>query len=82
MTNILRGSRRNSFKSYSHCHFRGREIENSAVHTENSDSYFLLNIHYLIKIRKINKGIGQLWESGNIIIKKNKISQFSTSGSV
>lgn len=82
MTNILRGSRRNSFKSYSHCHFRGREIENSAVHTENSDSYFLLNIHYLIKIRKINKGIGQLWESGNIIIKKKKISQFSTSGSV
>lgn len=42
-------------------------MENSAVHTEKPDSYFLLNIHYLIKIRKTNKGIGQLWEYGNKI---------------
>lgn len=55
-------------------------MENSAVHTENPDSYFLLNIHYLIKIRKINKGIGQLWESGNII--NFFIKNFSTSGSM
>lgn len=56
------------------------EMENSAVHTEKPDSYFLLNMHYLIKIRKINKGIGQLWESGNKInfLKEN----FFTTGSV
>lgn len=42
-------------------------MENSALHTEKPDSYFLLNIHYLIKIRKINKEIGQLWETGNKI---------------
>lgn len=75
MTNILLRSRRNASNLYSHCHFSHGETENTVQFTYvTQTNIFFLNIHYLIKLRKINMGIWYFREIGNVIL--NVLLQF------